>query len=212
MKRTNLFLNIIFFGSITCLTLVILLWIGLLSDIINSPQTREVLGAQAIKEIPSKYIKLIDFKIKTEWLNQESINPNTTTTNIEIGKINFQSSTEVKLDTYAKASNEANNISPIGKAQDLEDSIQIYTSLDPITINKELKNNIQIQLGLDTSIDEAISGCDGIEWHKLSNNNILPINYYLTSFGSKTYLIKIKAQINKKTNIDLLDVKNYCLK
>jgi hypothetical protein len=81
---------------------------------------------------------------------------------------------------------------------------------------EENKNNDEIitswtnRLGLNDSTKDIIKGCNEINFYKLSNNNVLPINYYLNIKGNRILLIKHYDQL--KANKYQLNLNNFCPK
>jgi hypothetical protein len=92
----------------------------------------------------------------------------------------------------------------------LKNGFEAFYMMDQVTNNDETMDSWIKKLGITKSPKEKILGCNDNIFYKLSDNNVLPINYYLTIKGNRVFLLKHYDQL--KPNKYFLNVNNFCLK
>jgi hypothetical protein len=65
-------------------------------------------------------------------------------------------------------------------------------------------------LGINNPINKKLTGCNDNVFTQLSDNNVLPINYYLSIKGNRVFVLKHYKQL--KANQYTLNLNNFCLK
>ena len=93
---------------------------------------------------------------------------------------------------------------------ELKNGFEAFYMMDQVTNNDELIDSWIKKLGITNSPKTKILGCNDNIFYKLSDNNVLPINYYLTIKGNRVFLLKHYDQL--KVNKYFLNVNNFCLK
>jgi hypothetical protein len=92
----------------------------------------------------------------------------------------------------------------------LKNGFEAFYMMDQVTNNDELIDAWIKKLGITNSPKLKILGCNDNLFYKLSDNNVLPINYYLTIKGNRVFLLKHYDQL--RANKYFLNMNNFCLK
>jgi hypothetical protein len=106
------------------------------------------------------------------------------------------------------------------KSQDINDiktetilGIPLKSGLDIFqikSVDSSVEKDLRAAVGVADDFSQKITGCENQEWIKMSNNNVLPINYYYTVKNGDLFLAKHYLQTSAvKLNFSL---KNICIR
>ncbi|MGL4758162.1 MAG: hypothetical protein ACRCXZ_02415, partial [Patescibacteria group bacterium] len=95
--------------------------------------------------------------------------------------------------------------------ENLKNGVELFYIMDSNQkSNTELLEDVAKYLGFVNIDFQQYPGCNEEIYTRISNSNVLPINFYINIKGNRVFIIKHYDQL--KENKYLLNLNNFCLK
>jgi hypothetical protein len=92
----------------------------------------------------------------------------------------------------------------------LKNGFEAWWIMDKVESNDQAIAKYVKLIGIPQPTNTPIIGCNDSSYTKLTDNNVLPVNYYMTIKANRIFLIKHFDQL--KQNTYTLNLNNFCLK